>query len=78
MKSNLIKDTTMQERIELIRKWEETGGCESSGIDLMDFYDDYIRGEREIAEINADFTTKYISDIPEDESKGCAMGIPLR
>ena len=28
--SNLIKDTTMQERIALIKQWEENGGCEDS------------------------------------------------
>lgn len=40
----------------------------------MEFYDDYIDGKREIAEINASFTTSYLSDIPEDEDKGCGMG----
>ena len=34
MKSTLIKDTTKSERIELVKQWEESEGCESSGIDL--------------------------------------------
>lgn len=56
MKSYLIKDTTKQERIELIRQWvpldEELEDCE---IDLWDMYRDYINGTREISEINAAF-----------------------
>ena len=56
MKSYLIKDTTKQERIELIRQWvpldEELEDCE---IDLWDMYRDYINGIREISEINAAF-----------------------
>ena len=41
MKSTLIKDTTKSERIELVKLWEESEGCESSGIDLMEFFRDY-------------------------------------
>ena len=56
MKSYLIKDTTKQERIVLIRQWvpldEELEDCE---IDLWDMYRDYINGIREISEINAAF-----------------------
>ena len=56
MKSYLIKDTTKQERIELIRQWvpmdEDLEDCE---IDLWDIYRDYLNGTREIAEINAAF-----------------------
>lgn len=29
MKSTLIKDTTKSERIELVKQWEESEGCES-------------------------------------------------
>ena len=56
LKKYLIKDTTKQERIELIRQWvpadEAMEDCE---IDLWDMYHDYIEGKREIAEINAAF-----------------------
>lgn len=60
MKSTLIKDTTQAERIELIRSWipedEVMDGCD---IDLWEMYDDYIKGKREIAEINASFNPEY-------------------
>ena len=58
-KSTLIADTTLQERVEIVRKWipadEGLDGCD---IDLWDFYDDYIRGKKEIAECNAAFAEK--------------------
>ena len=54
--STLIKDTTMEERMEIIRKWipedEAMDGCD---IDLWEFYDDYIKGKKEIAQCNAAF-----------------------
>ena len=63
MKSTLIKDTTKSERIQLVKQWEETEGCESSGIDLLEFFRDYIDG-------------RYISEIPdEDSGMSCGMGM---
>ena len=60
MKSTLIKDTTKEERIALIREWIPVDdGLENCEIDLWDMYRDYINGEREIAEINASFRTEY-------------------
>ena len=54
--SYLIKDTTKQDRINLIRSWvpedEVMDGCD---IDLWEMYRDYIDGKREISEINASF-----------------------
>lgn len=75
MKSTLIKDTTKSERIELVKQWEESEGCESSGIDLMEFFRDYIDGVKEISEVNAAFTARYISEITDDNSGiSCGMG----
>ena len=59
MKSYLIKDTTKQERIELIRQWVPADeAMEDCDIDLWDMYHDYINGTREIAEINAAFVAE--------------------
>lgn len=56
MKSYLIKDTTKEERIALIRQWiPDDEAMEDCDIDLWDMYRDYINGTREIAEINAAF-----------------------
>lgn len=61
--SYLLKDTTKEERIALIKSWipddEEMDG---SAVDLWDMYADYINGTKEIAECNAAFKTEYFSD----------------
>ena len=63
MKSILIRDTTKQERIELIREWQPVDdGLEDCEIDLWDMYKDYIDGKKEVAEINAEFTTDYYAE----------------
>lgn len=60
MKSILIKDTTKEERIALIKEWiADDDGLQDCDIDLWDMYDDYIKGNREIAEINAAFQTNF-------------------
>lgn len=63
MKSILIKDTTKEERIALIKEWLPIeDGLEDCEIDLWDMYNDYINGKREIAEINASFQPNYYKD----------------
>ena len=63
MASYLIKDTTKEQRIALIKEWLPVeDGLEECEIDLWDMYRDYINGEREIAEINADFPASYYCD----------------
>lgn len=58
MKSILIKDTTKSERIEIIKAWVPyEDGIEECDIDLWDMYREYINGEKEIAEINAEFNS---------------------
>ncbi|MCQ2522183.1 MAG: hypothetical protein MJ105_07375 [Lachnospiraceae bacterium] len=60
MKSTLIKDTTKEERIELIKTWIPADeGMEDCDMDLWEIYADYINGKREIAEINASTVTSY-------------------
>lgn len=59
MKSTLIKDTTKEERIAIIKAWiPPEDGLQDCDIDLWDMYRDYINGEKEIAEINAEFSEK--------------------
>ncbi len=61
--SILIKDTTKEERIALIKSWVPVDdGLSDCDIDLWDMYADYINGKREIAEINMSFNTEYISE----------------
>lgn len=60
MAEYLIKDTTKQQRIALIKQWDtENDDFEDSGIDIWEMYRDYIEGTKEIAECNAAFRTDY-------------------
>ena len=62
--SILIKDTTKEERIALIRSWvPQEDGLQDCEIDLWDMYADYINGKREIAEINASFIPEYYEEL---------------
>ena len=55
-KSVLIADTTVQERMEIVRQWiPEDAAMDGCDIDLWEFYDDYIKGKKEIAQCNAAF-----------------------
>lgn len=63
MKSNLIADTTKEERIALIKTWiPDDDGMEDCGMDLWDIYADYINGKREITEINAEMTGTFYTE----------------
>lgn len=71
MESILIKDTTKQQRIELIRQWNTyDDGLDNCDIDLFDMYRDYIDGKKEIAEINQAFTPEYVMEEDTETAKG--------
>ena len=66
MKSILIKDTTREEREQIIRSSLDCGGgCENcsscwlGGGSSWNIYQDYIDGKREIREINAEYMDQY-------------------
>ncbi len=66
MRSILIKDTTREEREQIIRDSMDCGGgCENcsscwlGGGSPWDIYQDYIDGKREIREINEDYMANY-------------------
>ncbi|MBP5428532.1 MAG: hypothetical protein J6Z04_04530 [Clostridia bacterium] len=70
MKSLLIKDTTREERAEIVRRalygdcgaeCEFCSGCDNRGGGRIDsIYQAYIDGEKELSEINAEFTAPFI------------------
>ena len=70
MKSILIKDTTREEREKIVRKalygscgaeCEFCSGCDNRGGGRIDsFYQPYIDGEKEIAEINAEYRAPFV------------------
>ncbi len=55
----LIKNTTKEQRIELIKSWQpEDESFDDNDLDIWEIYRDYIDGKKEIAECNAEFAKK--------------------
>ena len=79
MKSLLIKDTTTEERIEIVKNALNFSGADCEGIDMDDMYDDYIFGLKELAEINLEFSERHAGEIKADSAMdrptrgGCSM-----
>ena len=60
MKSLLIEDTTVDERIQLVKQpLRGFGNCDCEGIDMDDMYDDYIFGRRELADIHREYSQQH-------------------
>lgn len=78
MKSLLIKDTTTEERRDIVRNALDFGGADCEGIDMDDLYDDYILGLKELADINREFSEKHAGCVKADNMEcpapGCGMG----
>lgn len=78
MKSLLIKDTTTEERRDIVRNALDFGSADCEGIDMDDLYDDYILGLKELADINREFSEKHAgcvkADNMEPPAPGCGMG----
>lgn len=60
MEEYLIKNTTKQQRIELIRSWTPTDEVyDENDVDMWEMYRDYIDGKKEISECNAAFAAQF-------------------
>ena len=68
MKSLLIKDTTLEERRDIVREALACGSGDCDGGDLADIYDDYILGLRELADINREFSEKHAGEVVAGEN----------
>lgn len=76
--SILIKDTTREERIEIVRRSLEDSeeGCDNFySNDVEETYRDYIEGRKELREINAEQCSTYVVAEREMPRMGCGMGI---
>ena len=77
MKSLLIKDTTVDERMAIVKESLNFGDGECEGVDMDDMYDDYIFGRKELAEINRVFSAQNAGTVRTDKAdqpSGCGMG----
>ena len=73
MKSILIKDTTREEREQIVAEsiGNISGSCDGCAAGLADMYQDYIDGKREIRDINMEFRARYESGIEAPECGEC-------
>jgi len=75
MKSILIKDTTREEREQIVA--ESLGNMESSCDGCMpglaEMYQEYIDGKKELRQINMEFNARYVSGMEGPERRGCMM-----
>ena len=77
MKSYLIKDTTREEREQIVADsiGNIDGSCDGCASGLIDMYQDYIEGIKELRDINMEFRAHYVSgdEGPVKESCGFIM-----
>ena len=76
MPGYLIKDTTMEERRKIV---EEALGnieatCDGCSPRVIDMYDAYIRGEKELRDINMEFNARYVKGgMDKEDRRSCPM-----
>ena len=73
MDSILIKDTTREERERIVAESLGIidGACDGCAAGLIEMYQDYIDGRKEIRDINMEFKARYESGSEAPERIGC-------
>ena len=73
MESFLIKDTTREEREQIVAEsiGNISGACDGCMAGLAEMYQDYIDGKKEIRDINMEFRAGYESGIEAPEKGIC-------
>ena len=75
MSGYLIKDTTKEEREAIVA--ESLGNisatCDGCSAGIVEMYQAYIDGEKELREINTEFNDRYVSGREGPERRGCPM-----
>lgn len=73
-KSTLIKDTTKEEREQIVAEslGNMDGGCDGCAPGLVEMYQPYIDGKMELRDVNMAFRAHYVSgeDVPEKSQCG--------
>ena len=76
MKSLLIKDTTREEREQIVADslGAMDASCDGCSAGLYEMYQDYIDGKKELREINMEFNARYVSGAEGPRRSGCGIG----
>ncbi len=75
MSSIRIADTTREEREKIVAEsiGNISGLCDGCSPGIIEMYEDYINGKRELREINEEFRARYMSGAPGPERGGCGF-----
>ena len=73
MKSLLIADTTREEREAIVAEsiGNIDGACDGCSPGLIEMYQDYIEGRKELREVNMAFNARYTSGATGPTRSGC-------
>ena len=73
MRSILIKDTTEEEREQIVAEslGNINASCDGCAAGLADMYQDYIDGKRELKDINMSFRRGYVSGDEGPQKQSC-------
>ena len=75
MDSILIKDTTREQREEIVK--EALGNieafCDEAPAGLVEMYQDYIDGKKELRQINMEFNARYVKGMQGPDRGSCVM-----
>ena len=68
-----IADTTREEREQIVAEsiGNISGLCDGCSPGIIEMYQDYIDGKKELREINAEFRAGYVSGAGKEASGGC-------
>ena len=71
-----VADTTREEREQIIADsiGNISGLCDGCSPGIIEMYQDYIDGRKELREINAEFRARYMSGAEGPELSGYVMG----
>ena len=76
MASYLIKDTTREEREQIVAEavGNISAACDGCSAGIMEMYQDYIDGRKELRQVNMEFAARYVSGSQgPGERSGCGM-----
>ena len=70
-----IADTTREERERMVAEsiGNVSGLCDGCSPGIIEMYQDYIDGRKELREINAEFRKAYVSGAMGPEREGCDL-----
>ena len=70
-----IADTTREERERIVADsiGNLAGLCDGCSPGIIEMYQDYIDGRKELRDINAEFQARYVSGAQGPERGGCLM-----